>query len=113
MAPAVLSNDAAIQHEVRRELEWDTRIAQTDIGVAVAHGLVTLTGTVGRDAAKRAAQEAAHRVHGALDVVNEIVVQGPYRKRPGDTEIAWAVRHALECAPRIPQQRIGTTVSDG
>lgn len=106
-------SDAAIQHEVRRELEWDTRIAETGIDVAVIDGLVTLTGTVEYDGAKLAAQEAAHRARGVLDVVNDLVVQASDHGRPSDAEIARLVRHALKRDPSIPQQRVGSTVSDG
>jgi osmotically-inducible protein OsmY len=64
--------------------------------------------------AKRlAAQEAAHRVAAVLDVANDITV-----KRPGwpvltDTELAQAVRHALEWDVLVPHDQITSTVSDG
>jgi osmotically-inducible protein OsmY len=35
-------------------------------------GVVTLTGTVSSSAKRHAAQEAAHRVAGVLDVANDI-----------------------------------------
>jgi osmotically-inducible protein OsmY len=48
------------------ELKWDTRVEETDVGVEVDAGVVTLTGTVGSWAMRMAAQEAAHRVAGVL-----------------------------------------------
>ena len=55
------NNDARIQNEVLLELQWDQRIKQTDVGVEVHDGVVTLTGVVESWAKRRAAQEAAHR----------------------------------------------------
>jgi hypothetical protein len=38
--------DSEIQQAVLRELRWDTRVDETDAGVEVDAGVVTLTGTV-------------------------------------------------------------------
>jgi osmotically-inducible protein OsmY len=38
--------DARIHEDVIRELQWDTRVDPTDVGVEVDRGVVTLTGTV-------------------------------------------------------------------
>ena len=38
--------DAEIQQDVIRELKWDPRVEETEVGVQVANGIVTLTGTV-------------------------------------------------------------------
>ena len=105
--------DAAIQQDVLRELRWDTRVEETDVGVEVDKGIVTLTGTVSSYTKKLAAQEAAHRVRGVLDVVNDITVKIPSVGARTDTEVAQAVRRALEWDPLIPEERIRTTVSNG
>ena len=63
-------SDEEIQGEVIFQLGWDSRIKQTEIGVTVRKGIVTLTGTVENYAKKLAAQQAAHRVSGVLDVAN-------------------------------------------
>jgi len=41
-----IKTDAQIQHDVLDELKWDTRVKETDVGVEVNDGIVTLTGTV-------------------------------------------------------------------
>ena len=64
--------DEELQSEVMFQLGWDSRINQTEVGVAVQKGVVTLTGKVNSYAKKLAAQQAAHRVKGVLDVVNDI-----------------------------------------
>lgn len=67
--------DPEIQQAVLKELKWDTRVRETEISVEVHGGVVTLSGTVYSWAKRIAAQEAAHRVHGVLDVANEIEVR--------------------------------------
>jgi osmotically-inducible protein OsmY len=105
--------DAEIQQDVLRELKWDTRVAETDVGVEVDKGVVTLTGTVTSWGMRYAAAEAAHRVHGVLDVANDIVVRVPGTPGRTDTEIAQAVRRALEWDEFVPEERIRSTVSHG
>ena len=46
-------------------------IPWSEIGVEVFEGVVTLTGNVNSYAKKRAAQKAAHRIDGVLDVAND------------------------------------------
>jgi osmotically-inducible protein OsmY len=48
--------DQEIQQDVFRELRWDSRVHQTEIGVEVDAGVVTLTGTVDSYARKTAAR---------------------------------------------------------
>lgn len=105
--------DSKIQQEVLQELKWDTRVRAAEIGVAVYSGVVTLTGTVDSYAKKMAAQEAAHRVAGVLDVANDIQVKIPGNLARSDSEIAQAIRRTLEWDVWVPDERIRSTVSDG
>ena len=105
--------DYEIKQQVLRELKWDSRIAWAQIGVNVREGLVTLTGAVNTYAKKGAAQQAAHRVAGVLDVANEIEVKPTGTFAHTDQEIARAVRHTLEWDALVPDERIQSTVSDG
>lgn len=57
-----------IHRDVLEELIWDSRVDEKEVGVQVADGVVTLTATVTSWAKRVAAQEAAHRVIGVLDV---------------------------------------------
>ncbi|MBI5628590.1 MAG: BON domain-containing protein, partial [Candidatus Rokubacteria bacterium] len=104
--------DAEIRDAVIRELSWDSRVDETAVGVAVADRVVTLMGQVGSAAARIAAQEAAHRVCGVLDVVNDLVVKVPFGLSLTDTDLAHAVRHALEWDVDVPDTRIRSTVRD-
>jgi len=105
--------DAQIHHDVLEELRWDPRVDETEVGVEVDDGVVTLTGTVTSWAKRAAAQDAARRVTGVLDVANDITVKIPGGLARSDTEIAQAIRHALQWDVFVPDDRITSTVTDG
>ncbi len=109
----MLKPDADIQQDVASELAWDTRISPTDIGIQVRNGIVTLSGTVESWAKLRAAQDAAHRVAGVMDVANDLVVRHPGGHPRTDTEIAQAIRNALELDVTVPDHQIRSTVAHG
>jgi osmotically-inducible protein OsmY len=114
MTPAAMTKmDTQIHHDVLEELKWDSRVEETEVGVQVANGVVTLSGTVTSWAKRVAAQEAAHRVIGVLDVANDIQVKVPGGLTRTDTEIAQAVRRALEWDVFVPEAKITSTVTDG
>ena len=113
MLETIRKSDMTIPQDVMRELRWDTRIGPTEVGVEVDNWVVTLTGTVESFAKKHAATEAAHRVAGVLDVANDIKVHLAGSPGKTDTEIARAVRSALEWDAFVPDQRIRSNVSDG
>ncbi len=106
-------SDNEIKSQVMRELKWDSRIGWSQIGVEVMEGVVTLKGVVSSYAQKLAAQEAAHRINGVLDVANDVEVKPEGLFVRGDVEIALAVRHVLEWDALVPDDRIKSTVSAG
>jgi osmotically-inducible protein OsmY len=108
-----MKSDSEIKQQVLRELKWDSRIAWSEIGVEVSEGTVTLTVTVKSYAKKEAAQEAAHRIYGVLDVANEIEVRPASEFTTTDADNARAVRHILQWDALVPDERIQSTVSDG
>jgi osmotically-inducible protein OsmY len=105
--------DNEVKQEVLRELKWDSRIGWSQIGVEVMDGVVTLTGVVSNYAKKLAAQEAAHRISGVLDVANDVEVRPEGVFVRNDADIARAVRHILEWDALVPDERIKSTVSEG
>ena len=113
MTTATKKTDTQIHHDVLEELKWDSRVDETEVGVQVDAGVVTLTGTVSSWGKRVAAQEAARRVMGVLDVANDITVKVPGGLTRTDTEIAQAVRQALEWDVFVPEATIGSTVSGG
>src|SRR6185503_21195005 len=90
----VMKTDYQLKTEVTRELACDVRIDETAIGVTVHHGVVALHGIVGDWAEKHAAEAAAHRVAGVLDVANEIEIKPSWNAARADADIAEAVRDA-------------------
>jgi osmotically-inducible protein OsmY len=106
-------SDDIIKRDVLAQLGWNTRVKQTEVGITVKDGVVKLTGTVDSYAKKIAAQEAAHSVRGVLDVANDLEVKVPGSSGRTDSEIAQAVRCALEWNVFVPADRIRTTVSNG
>lgn len=113
MTSKARKSDSQIQKDVLNELKWDTLVKETEVGVEVDAGVVTLTGNVSSWAKKMAAQDAAHRVAGVLDVANDIEVQWPGSAKRTDTDIAHAVRHALEWDVFVPHEKLRSTVSRG
>src|SRR4026209_881595 len=105
--------DNELAQRIMRELKWDSRIEWATINVQVNDAVATLRGVVSSYAKKIAAQEAAHRVAGVLDVANDIEVKPIDLFARTDTEIASAVRNALEWDALVPNESIQSTVSNG
>src|ERR1700675_4119849 len=84
MPEAIVKSDRQIQQEVMRELRWDSRVDETEIGVEVDKGVVTLTGTVDSYAKKLAGREHAHRVVGVLD--DDVQAKPPLSRGRTDTK---------------------------
>lgn len=113
MSIATTKSDAQIRADVLNELKWDASVDESEIGVQVKNGIVTLTGSVGAYPKKLAARDAAHRVYGVLDVVDEVRVKIPLISERTDFDVAAAVRHALKWDVLVPDDRITSTVSGG
>ena len=106
-------SDRHLKQRILRELKWDSRVSWASINVEVTDGIVTLSGTVPSYVQKVAAQGASHRVAGVLDVANDIEVRPIDQFVRTDSEIAGAVRNALEWDALVPNELIQSTVSDG
>ena len=108
-----VKSDSEIRDDVINELQWDPQITDPDaIGVAVADGAVTLTGTVPSYAEKLVAARAAERVYGVKAVANDLKVKLPGAPRD-DSGIATAIAHVLENNVQIPEGRVHARVEDG
>jgi len=107
-----MKTDTQLKTDVMRELAWDIHIDEAAVGVSTHHGVVTLNGVVDCWADKHAAEEAAHRVAGVLDVANEIEIKASWSVTRTDAEIAEAVRSALTWNRFVPDKQIRSTVAD-
>jgi osmotically-inducible protein OsmY len=113
MTTATIKSDAQVKADVLAELEWDPTVSETEVGVQVRNGVVTLTGSISAYPKKFAARDAAHRVVGVLDVVDDMKVKIPSAWERTDEDIAKAVRNGLKWDVLVPEERITTTVSSG
>lgn len=117
MPVAVERTDKEVQQEVLRELRWDSRVDETEVGVEVDRGVVTLTGTVSSYAKKVAAREAAHRVVGVLDVADDIQVKSQPALRRGHpgrpAKLRESIEEAIERRAEREAGRIRVRIEDG
>ena len=104
-------SDDEIREAVLHELEWDPKITSKDIAVAVADGVLTLSGFVHSYWEKEAAEKAAKRVYGVKGVANDIEVKLATTRT--DPEIARDAIQALESHTILPDDRIKVTVRNG
>lgn len=112
MTALLTKADHDIQVAVREELDWIPELFEAPrIAVAVAKGVVTLTGQVETHPERVAAKRAAYRVHGVHAVVDHIEIMHTSADL-ADTDVAAAVHHALEWASDLPPG-IHSTVRDG
>lgn len=109
----VTKTDSQIKTDVLNELRWEPSVDETEVGVQVTNGIVTLTGNISAYPKKLAAVEAAHRVYGVLDVVDDMKIKVPSTWERTDQDVATAVRNALKWDVLVPDEKITSTVSAG
>jgi osmotically-inducible protein OsmY len=111
MTTAALTGvDVRLRDSVIRELDWDSEVDDSAIGVAAKDGVVTLTGFIDSYAGKLAAERVVKRLRGVRAVANDIVVR--LKADVTDTDIAAAAALALKVRPGIPPN-VQATVHSG
>ncbi|MEZ7505562.1 BON domain-containing protein [Flavobacterium sp. Arc2] len=108
-----MRTDLSIKEDVLDELEWQPSIDETQIGVTVKDGIVTLSGTVDSYVKKQEAEKAAGSVAGVKAVAEEIVVNYGTNSQKSDTEIATAAVNALKWNISVPMNKIDVRVENG
>ncbi|MGZ3711883.1 MAG: BON domain-containing protein [Bdellovibrionota bacterium] len=108
-----MKTDSKIQTDVLKELTWDPAVNQTHIGISVAKGIVTLTGSVSTYAEKLAAEKAAQRVEGVRGIAEKIKVKLPDFFQRTDEDIAAAAAEALRWHVQVPEEKIKVVVQKG
>jgi osmotically-inducible protein OsmY len=95
-------SDVDIQNDAKAQFDMDVYLTGLDIEPSVAHGLVTLNGTVGNRYEKERAGEDAMWLPGVVGVVNHLTVEpsedeGVRDKKPvlGDNALRDAVRDQI------------------
>ncbi|WP_433344506.1 BON domain-containing protein [Micromonospora sp. CA-111912] len=105
--------DPEIHRDVLAELDWDPQVPPTVVGVAVLHGVVTLTGSVDSYAHRWAAVRCAQRIRGVRAVADDIEVRPSDVPGQTDTELALAAGRALEWDSFVPAERLDVTAANG
>jgi osmotically-inducible protein OsmY len=105
--------DKQLHQDILDELEFEPSIDAARIGVAVEHGVVTLTGHVSSFLEKQAVERAVKRVKGVRAIAEEIEVRLPYDHKTTDDEIASRALDVLHWDTRVPDGVVGITVQDG
>lgn len=108
-----MRSDAQIKQDVLDELVFQPSIDETQIGVIVKKGIVTLTGKVFTYANKMAAEEAVKKVKGVKAVAEDIEVGYDTNENKTDSEIAKAVIDALLWNSAVPEEKIKLNIEDG
>lgn len=105
--------EAELQRLVWDELEREPTLDASDVRVAVADAIATLSGTVHTYPEKLAAELATDRVPGLQNVINGIVVEPAPSDRHADADLAAAARTALEWNVLVPRGLVQVSVADG
>tara|TARA_R110002124_G_scaffold233406_1_gene398690 strand:- start:58933 stop:59601 length:669 start_codon:yes stop_codon:yes gene_type:complete len=105
--------DSDIKADIIEELKWAPEVEETQIGVIVADGAVTLTGTVSKYSYKEAAKLATKRIKGVKAIADEIEVKLPAQMAGSDEEIAHHIANIFEWNIQIPGEDIKATVRNG
>ncbi|MCK0145385.1 BON domain-containing protein [Arenibacter sp. F26102] len=108
-----MKTDAKIKEDVLEELAWQPDIDETDIGVIVQNGVVTLSGVVDSYSKKMAAEKAVKGVFGVKALAGDIEVKFGDDYKKTDKEIAKAVVNAFEWNNSIPEKDIEVKVENG
>ncbi|WP_034298789.1 BON domain-containing protein [Herbaspirillum sp. RV1423] len=108
-----MKTDQQLKKDVMEELAWESAVDDTEIGVEVRNGIVTLTGNLNSYAEKYAAEKAVQRVAGVKGVAIEIDVILPGSSQRTDADIARTAIQGLEWNTLVPKDRIKVMVEDG
>lgn len=108
-----MKTDYEIKEDVLAELVWERNIDETEIGVIVENGVVTLSGVLDSYTKKLAAEKAAKRVAGVKAVALDIEVKYGTDYKKTDKEIAKEAINALEWDISVPDDKVSVKVEDG
>jgi osmotically-inducible protein OsmY len=105
--------DVRLHRSVVEKLTFEPTLDSSQIHVAVEGGIVTLSGSVPKYFDKWSAESAVKRVQGLLGVVEELKVNLFPGMEKTDTDIAEAVRRALEWNVAVARKQLKFQVEDG
>jgi osmotically-inducible protein OsmY len=105
--------DQALKQKVLDELAWQPGFDETDIGVTVRGGFVTLTGHVKSYAEKYAAERAAGTVTGVRAIADEMEVRNLSSVDHSDAELARRAFDVISWDLSVPKNRVKVKSESG
>lgn len=111
MTQTTRGNDQDIRASVGAELS-NTTGTDTQLGVAVNGGIVTLSGEVGSPPERLAAKRAVMRVPGVTAVADHLQVRNPGTPATNDAGIARTASQLLGRANEVPADTVTVDVHD-
>jgi len=106
-------SDKELKDNVLKELEFDSGVDATNIGVIVEDGAVTLTGTINDYSQRLAAVYAVKSMVGVKALADDIdIVLSPAHRRD-DTEIAKHISHVLQHNTNTAEEGVKALVHHG
>jgi osmotically-inducible protein OsmY len=106
-------SDSSLRQDVIDELDFEPSIDAADIGVAVEHSVVTLTGHVPTYAQKVAVEDVVRRVNGVKGIAQMIEVRPFGTHRTADDEIAKRALNSIDWNTSIPDNSLQVKVQGG
>lgn len=105
--------DKEIKQVILEELDFESRLNSTDLGIAVDGGVATITGHLPSLADKTIVIEIVESVRGVRAIADHIEVRPIGSHITADDEIAKRVINVLKWSTTVPDDRIRTTVARG
>lgn len=106
-------NDLILRQDIIDELEYEPSVHAASIGVAVDHGIVTLSGHVGSFIEKHTVERIVRGMLGVRAIAQEIEVRLPEHEKTSDDEIASRVLVVLAWATTSKPEDIEVMVRRG
>lgn len=108
-----MRTDLEIKNDVLDELAWQPNIDETQIGVIVNDGIVTLTGTVFTYAIKMAVVKTIEKIAGVKAIAEDIKIGYISSLNKTDTEISNSALNAIEWNASVPNNNVIIEVDNG
>jgi len=108
-----MRDDHNLKAAVLEHLDIDPSVDSSHVGVAVRHGVVTLSGHVPSVGDKRTAVICAGQVRGVRAVVDELLVELPGNCETADEIVAERASSRLESNKAVPTDRVRISVEQG
>ena len=108
-----MNTNETLQRNVVEQLEWDPAVDSSNIGVTVAQGVVTLSGSVRSFAEKFRAVKLTKAIRGVKGIADELEVAPTSTLLRSDSDLAAMAIKALEWDSSVPHEHLQVTVRDG